>query len=145
MIRYSLRCDNDHDHDSWFQSGEAYLQLRDAAMLSCPICGSSQVEKAMMAPQVASGIKSSGEESESIDLAEPMSRYEEAVQELRQEIEKGSEDVGRNFAKEARAIAKGEAPRRTIRGESHLKEARTLIEEGIGVLPLPWSDHVNTH
>ncbi len=144
MIRYTLRCDNNHDYDSWFQSSESYLQLRDAAMLSCPLCGSSQVEKAMMAPQVTAGTRSDAA-TEQIDLDAPMSRYEEAVQELRKTIETHSEDVGRNFAREARAIASGEAPRRTIRGESHHKEARGLIEDGIAVLPLPWSHHVNTH
>ncbi|MCY4261291.1 MAG: DUF1178 family protein [Rhodobacteraceae bacterium] len=144
MIRYSLQCDNDHDYDSWFQSSEAFRQLKKAGMLSCPICGSSEVEKSMMAPQVAKRTKT-GEKKGRIDLAKPLTRLEAAVHELRQEIEKNSEDVGRQFAREARAIAKGDAPHRPIRGESHLKEARALIEEGIGVLPLPWSDRVNTH
>lgn len=143
MIRYSLRCDSNHDYDSWFQSGEAFVQLKEAGMLSCPVCGSYHVEKAMMSPQVLAGDNEKAVAK--VDVNEPLTRLEAAYRELKQEIEKNSEYVGRKFSEEARAIHKGDAPLRSIRGESHLEDARALIEEGINVIPLPWSDHANTH
>ena len=144
MIRYSLKCDSNHDYDSWFQSSEAYLQLRDAGMLSCPICGSGSIDKAIMSPQVLANDKANKPKTR-IDVKAPLTRLEGAIRKFRQEVEDNSENVGKKFAEEARAIHYGDAPERSIRGESHLEEARSLVEEGISVIPLPWSDHANTH
>ena len=52
MIRYSLKCARDHRFESWFQSAEAFDALRSQKFLSCPDCGSEDVEKAIMAPRV---------------------------------------------------------------------------------------------
>lgn len=130
MIRYALKCQDDHGFDSWFRSAEAYDSLRAAGGVSCPVCGSAQVEKALMAPVVA--------KAEARPLAEPQSERERALAELRRRIEENSEYVGMNFAAEARAIHEGEAPERTIYGEARAEEARRLIEDGVPVAPLPF-------
>ncbi|GGL98539.1 DUF1178 family protein [Pseudooceanicola nanhaiensis] len=133
MIQFSLKCPNDHRFDSWFQSAEAYDKLAAARMVSCAVCGADGVQKAPMAPRVAAS-----RETEARPLSQPRTAAEQAVAELRRRIEKGSEDVGRNFVREARAIHEGEAPDRPIRGEARIDEARKLLEDGVPVMPLPF-------
>lgn len=58
------------------------------------------------------------------------------IEAMRQQIPQ-MEDVGKNFADEARKIHHGEAEERPIRGQTSVGEAIELIEEGISVLPLP--------
>jgi len=136
MIQFSLKCPKDHRFDSWFQSAEAYDKLAAAGMVSCAVCGAEGVQKAPMAPRVASSRE--GEAPRARPLSQPRSAAEQAVAELRRRIEAGSEDVGRNFVREARAIHSGEAPERPIRGEARVDEARKLLEDGVPVMPLPF-------
>ena len=137
MICYSLKCSNGHTFDSWFGNVKAYEKLKNSGLLSCSICGDLNVQKAIMSPSVAINTKMSKEES---PLRKSTSVAEQALKDLRQHIEKTSENVGNNFAKEARAIHNGEAPERTIHGKTDLKEAKSLTEEGIPVIPLPWTE-----
>ena len=157
MIRYTLRCDRDHSFDSWFQSADAFDKLSGAEMVACAVCGSTAVEKAPMAPQVRTARASGGAADANTDtetdtgaveprpLSSPASPAEQALAELRRRIEAGSDDVGRNFAREARRIHAGEAPERAIRGEARPDEARALIEDGIPVTPLPWPSQRKTN
>ncbi|MFT4149866.1 MAG: DUF1178 family protein [Paracoccaceae bacterium] len=131
MIRYALKCPSDHGFESWFQSSEAYEALRRAGHVACPACGSTQVEKALMAPSVRTD---EGERP----LSRPAGERERALAELRRQVEANSEYVGMGFAAEARAIHAGDAPERAIYGEARPDEAKALIEEGVPVAPLPF-------
>ena len=137
MIRFTLRCDKAHSFDSWFASGEAYQRLADAGQISCPVCGGFDVRKDLMAPAVRPG--AAAPENAAPSLSGPASPAEQALAELRRRIEAASENVGRDFAAEARRIHEGEAPARPIIGEARPAEARALIEEAVPVTPLPWS------
>jgi len=130
MIRYTLRCDNDHRFDSWFKSAAAYDSLAAAGMVSCGTCGSIKVEKTLMAPSV----RHEGEHP----LAAPADPREEALAQMRKQVEDNSDYVGLSFAKEARAMHLGEVPERSIYGEAKLDEARQLLEDGVPVMPLPF-------
>lgn len=132
MIRYTLRCDNDHEFTGWFQSSDGFDQLRAAGHVSCTHCGSKAVEKTLMAPSVVS------KAAPVADLTTPSEPREIALAKLRQHIENTSDYVGVSFAAEARAMHEGTAPERAIYGEARLDEARQLIEEGIPVAPLPF-------
>lgn len=134
MIRYALRCDRDHRFDSWFGSSGDYDRLRAADMVACAVCGSSATEKDLMAPSVG-GARSGP------DLSAPASAAEQALSELRRRIEATSENVGREFAAEARRIHEGASKKRAIIGEARATEARALLEDGIPVTPLPWAGH----
>lgn len=151
MIRYALRCDRGHRFDSWFGSSGDFDRLFAAKLLSCAICGGAKVDKDLMAPSVASG---SGASKAAPDpapdvaapkLSAPASPAEQALVELRRRIEAASDNVGRDFAAEARRIHDGTAPARPIIGEARPAEARRLIEDGIPVAPLPWSAPRKTH
>jgi hypothetical protein len=144
MIRYSLKCDKDHSFDSWFQSAEAFSKLMDAGMVTCSVCGTLGVEKAIMAPQVRPARKAAKEpvhtEPKVGPLSAPASPAEQALSEMRKKVEENSENVGKEFAAEARAIHDGDAPKRAIYGEAKIEDAKSLIEDGIAVTPLPWGD-----
>ncbi len=131
MIRYALRCTNGHRFDSWFGSGADFDRLSGAGHLACAVCGSGAVEKDMMAPGI-------GAAAEPAPLSAPASPAEQALAELRRRIEAEADNVGRDFAREARRIHEGEAPARTIIGEARPADARALVEDGIPVAPLPW-------
>ena len=131
MIRYSLRCNQGHDFESWFSSGSGYDDLRAKGLVVCPDCGSTQVEKALMAPGVA-------QIEPQARLRGEMSEREKALAELRRKVEENSEYVGMNFVAEARAMHEGAKPERSIHGEARAEEALKLLEEGIPVAPLPF-------
>jgi hypothetical protein len=131
MIRFALRCAEGHRFDSWFASGAEYDRLSGAHLLTCAVCGGAEVEKDLMAPRVGGPAEGA--------LSGPASPAEQALAELRRRIEASSENVGRDFAAEARRIHDGDAPARSIIGEARPAEARALIADGIPVAPLPWT------
>jgi len=135
MIRFSLKCADDHSFESWFASGAAYDSLRAAGLLSCPECGGTDIEKALMAPRV----RTDGDEPRPVALSGPPGDpAHAALAELRRRIEANSEDVGSNFATEARAIHDGEKPARSIIGQARPDEARKLVEDGVPIARLPF-------
>ena len=138
MIRYTLRCDNDHSFESWFQSAEAFDRLAAAGQATCPSCGSHRVAKALMAPVVSDGRAAAPRPAPNANETAGERAKKTALAELRRRIETQSEHVGRAFADEARAIHEGSAPSRLIHGEANAADARRLIRDGIPVLPLPF-------
>ena len=136
MIKYRLKCGSGHDFESWFSSSEDFDRLAAGKLLSCAVCGDGAVEKALMAPGVASSETS--EATEERPLSRPASPAEQALRALREKIEREAENVGTRFAEEARRIHHGEAPERAIYGEARPAEARKLVEDGVPVMPLPW-------
>lgn len=138
MIRYTLKCAQDHDFDSWFASAEAFAALQAQGRIGCPVCGSDQVEKALMAPAVRPARKGAPAPDAKGALSRPASDVEAALAQMRREVEENSEYVGVNFVTEARAMHDGDAPERPIYGEAKVDEARALIEDGVPIAPLPF-------
>ena len=135
MIQFSLRCAEGHDFDSWFASGAAFETLRAQHQLSCAICGSDKVEKALMAPRVGG----SDTPAPARKLAEPANPAEQALRALKAHVEKNATYVGRDFAREARDIHEGTKPERAIWGDVRPDDAKRLIEDGVPVAPLPFT------
>jgi hypothetical protein len=109
--------------------------LQAAGQVACPVCGSAEVAKELMAPAVRPARKAGITKP---DLSAPGSEVEAKLAALRRQIEENSDYVGMNFAAEARAIHAGDAPDRLIHGEARPDEARAMIEEGLPVAPLPF-------
>jgi len=128
MVRYSLSCADGHAFESWFQSATAFDDLAARGLLACAECGSSKVDKALMAPAL----------STASPLAEPRDPREARLAALRRHVEETSDYVGLSFATEARAMHEGDMPERPIWGEAKPEEARALLEDGIPVAPLPF-------
>jgi len=150
VIKYQLQCDKDHQFEGWFQSGDAFDTQKKRGFVECPVCQSNKVDRAIMAPSVARTDKeivaslpvaqepnwvSAG--SEEILMSPEMIKLRERMAELRDEMIKNADDVGTDFAEEARRIHYGETEKRQIYGHTSLDEVQELIEEGISVLPLP--------
>ena len=151
MIQYSLKCEKDHSFNSWFQSASAFEKLQSAGMVTCAICGSAKVKKSVMAPRVstsrakAPSVDETPEAAPVPSLSEPGSPAEQAIAEMRKQVEKNSTYVGNDFAAEARAMHEGEAPERQIHGEAKPAEAKKLVEDGIPVVPLPFMTNRKTN
>lgn len=122
MIKYSLKCKHAHVFDVWFNRGSDYDKQRKRGLVECPECGSKKIEKAPMAPN--------------IKRSKPDSLHDIANK-IRSEIENNCDDVGTDFAEEARAIHYGEKPERGIYGSTTADQAKDLIDEGVKVVPLP--------
>ena len=128
MIRYALRCTEGHEFDSWFASAAAYDALDAKGMVSCAVCGSDGVSKALMAPKVA---------TPQPPAAPDRSTVEARIRALREKVEAEATYVGPRFAAEARALHDA-GEHRPIYGEARPAEARALLEDGIAVAPLPF-------
>ena len=136
MIRFQLKCDNDHSFESWFASTDAFEKVQSAGMVACPTCGSEQVSKSLMAPQVSTSRKKAAEK-EVAPLSAPASEVEAKLAAIKREVEKNSDYVGMSFASEARKMHDGDIPLRSIYGEAKPDEAKKLVEDGVPVAPLP--------
>ncbi len=149
MIRYKLRCDRGHAFESWFQSSSAYESQEKRNLVSCPACGSAKVERAIMAPQIVNKkIRDSAAASPaaSTEVTAPTStplimaqerELRVKLKELRDHIVKNADNVGERFPNEARKMHYGDIEHRPIYGEASPEEARSLIDEGVEVSPLP--------
>ena len=148
MIRYALKCTDDHSFDSWFASADAFEKLQSTGMVVCPVCGSASVKKAIMAPRVTPGrakAETGPKAGEARSLANPMSEAEVEVAKMRKHVEENSDYVGLSFAAEARKMHEGDTPQRSIYGEAKMEDAKKLVEEGIPVAPLPFMPQRKTN
>lgn len=130
MILYNLICAKGHAFEGWFRDSAGFDEQARAGALLCAVCGSSDVNKAVMAPAVSGTKKSTLTSTE----AKKMRQFATG---LRKYVEQNADYVGPDFAEEARKIHYGESEERHIYGEATLDEAKELIEEGVDVAPLP--------
>lgn len=135
MIQYSLVCDKDHRFEAWFRNATAYDEQRGRGIVTCPICMTTKVEKALMTPSVA---RSRGSEKMAVSSGHPQhAQLREAMQALRAKITSEADYVGDKFADEARKIHFKEVDPRGIYGEATREEVAALAEDGVDFLPLP--------
>ena len=157
MIRYALVCDRSHQFEIWFKNSADYDKQAKRALVSCPSCGSTNVEKALMAPSLGAGSRKkrsaaprpieapvAGEGASPAESASPVammspqeSELRAKLRELREHLTKNADNVGKKFPEEARKIHYGEAEHRSIYGEATPQDAKDLYEEGIEFHPLP--------
>jgi hypothetical protein len=160
MIRYALACDKGHAFESWFESSVAFDKQVKRGLVTCPVCNSGKVEKAIMAPSIT-GAKKRGHEpmpppppsapaspppnapaSPPADAPVAMISPQERelrlkLKELREHLIKNADHVGQRFPEEARKMHYGEIEHRSIYGEASPEQAKELHEEGIEFHPLP--------
>ena len=155
MIRYSLACERGHAFDSWFANSSAYDKQAKRGLVACPVCGSTKVDKTIMAPRLARSEKTIDvpaqapaptaappapppQGAEPVAMISPQEReLRTKLKELRDHLVKNAENVGRKFPDEARKMHYGDIEHRSIYGEASPQEAKELHEEGIEVHPLP--------
>ena len=134
MIHYSLVCDKSHKFDGWFASAAAYDSQKSRGLVTCPICLTSTVDKALMAP----AISRAGSEKVSLSIGHPQhAQLRDAMLALRNKVTSEADYVGDKFAEEARKIHFKEVDPHGIYGEATREEAAALVEDGIDFMPLP--------
>jgi len=132
MIVFDLRCAGDHVFEAWFASSDAYESQRERGLLACPVCGASDVGKAVMAPRVGAKGNSLPQTPAKPDLKALLN----AVAKAQAASLKDSRWVGGRFAEEARAIHNGDKPDTLIHGQATREEAKALAEDGVAIAPL---------
>ena len=146
MIRYSLVCEAGHRFDSWFPDSSASETQIDGGLVECPECGSSRIEKAIMAPSIGRAGRQADPEPAPAPQPEPqpvalMSGREKELRrllkEVREHVKKNADYVGEEFPELARQMHHEEIEKRSIYGEAQPDEVKELLEEGVEVQPLP--------
>jgi hypothetical protein len=132
LIVLNLECSQQHAFEGWFASSDAFEQQCADGLVTCPVCGDTQVRRTPSAPYVRSSAPSPAPKNPQAGAA----RLAEFIEQLRHAAS-GAEDVGKAFADEARKIHYGDAPERSIRGQASREDVSELIDEGISVLPVP--------
>ena len=134
MISYSLICENEHKFDAWFGSADAYEAQQQRGIVTCPICDSRDVHKALMAPAVSR----SGSEKVALSIGHPQhAQLQAAMRALREKVTSEADYVGDKFAEEARKIHFKDVEARGIYGEATKEEVAALVEDGVDFMPLP--------
>jgi hypothetical protein len=155
MIRYALVCDKGHGFDSWFADSAAYDKQAKRSLVGCPHCGSTKVDKAIMAPRLAGARKrkaplemppaeapssaiAAPEASAPVAMITPQEKeLRSKLKELRDHLTQNADNVGTKFPDEARKMHYGETEHRSIYGIASFDDAKELAEEGIAFHPLP--------
>ena len=145
MIKYALACEAGHGFESWFRSSADYEKQRKRKLVECPVCGSAEVEKQIMRPSVARTDKGRSrapaeapEQAQPVAMMSPQEQFlREKLKELRGHVTKNADYVGEKFPEMARQMHYDEIEQRSIYGEAKPDEVKELIEEGVGVQPLP--------
>ena len=142
MIRYALICVEGHGFESRFPSSDSYDTQRRSGLVSCPVCGSTSVDKAIMAPSVKNSDRTPA--TVPADVPGPVSMMSEEerafrrlVREVRDHVTRNADYVGDRFATLARAMHEGEMEHRAIYGEASPEEVKALHEDEVEVFPLP--------
>jgi len=158
MIKYTLNCDNAHSFEGWFRNSDDFDKQVSRGLVICPVCGASEVRKSLMAPAVSTSRSKAAQVPESMPVEDTApapsgpapeqqtalmsgdGRHEELVsklRDLRKQMTENADYVGNSFAEEARKMHFGEKESRNIYGETSQEDAKSLLEDGVAVLPLP--------
>ena len=159
MIKYNLHCkssscDNKQPFDGWFQNSKAYDEQKIGGLLTCPYCGSGNVDKSLMSPAIKDSKKTNHNASDEINKINSVKTETKNInytadqimtvlRTIKKEVETNADFVGNNFVDEARAIKSGHAEERPIYGNAQSEEIEELQDEGIQVSTIPWlqDDH----
>ncbi len=140
MIVFDLKCGQSHVFEAWFGSSADYEDQRARGLIECPFCADKDIGKAVMAPRLGNSVVEDGAAPVAMSPNPPpeMKALMTAMAQLQTKMLAKSEWVGRRFADEARAMHLGEKDHRTVHGEATAAEAKALLDEGVGVMPLPF-------
>lgn len=144
MIVFDLCCPTGHRFEGWFGSSADFASQSERGLIACPLCGSSEIAKAPMAPAVprkGNRLAAAPMPEQAVAGGAPSPEMRKAMEKLaamQAEALKDSRWVGSKFAEESRAMHYGEREATSIHGQATLQEAKDLHEEGISLVPLPF-------
>jgi len=135
MIKYNLKCNNEHEFESWFSDSNDFDNLKKKKLLECIFCSSKKVNKSIMAPMI-SGTKINNNETQ--ELNENLVNEKDKLLKLRKFVENNFEYVEKNFSDKVREIYYDKKSKKAIYGNTTAEEREELEEEGIDLLSVPW-------
>ena len=141
MIKYNLKCDNEHEFESWFSDSKEFERLKTRKLLECIYCDSKKIKKSIMAPMISVS-KNNKVNKFKINEKILQNKRNQLIK-LRNFIEKNFEYVGEDFSKKVREIYYDKKNKKTIYGITSPEERKELKEEGINLLSIPWVDKNN--
>ena len=140
MIKYNLKCENDHEFESWFADSSQFERLNKKKLLECIYCSSNKISKTIMAPMVTAA---KNEDINKSFFDKKISREKNDLVKLRNYIEKNFEFVGNKFSEKVREVYYDKRSRKSIYGTATNEEREELAEEGIDLLSIPWVNKDN--
>ena len=135
MIKYNLKCDNNHEFESWFSDSNEFNKLNKKKLLECIYCSSNKIQKSIMSPMV-SGIKLNEDKMSILD--QKLLNEKNQLIKLRNHIEKNFEFVGDKFSEKVRDVYYDKETKKSIYGTTTPEEKKELEDEGIDLLSIPW-------
>ena len=140
MIKYNLKCHNDHEFESWFSNSKEYDKLNKKRLLECIYCSSKKINKSIMSPTIFN----SKEKNKQIEATnENFKDKKNKLLNLRKYIEKNFDYVGNEFSKKVREVYYDKKNKKSIYGTTTAKEREELVKEGIDLLSIPWVNKDN--
>jgi hypothetical protein len=140
MIKYNLKCSNEHEFESWFLNSKEFDNLKKKNLLECIFCSSKKINKSIMAPMI-SGSKKINNEIKFKNMN--LQNKKDQLLKLRNFIENNFEYVGKNFSRKVREVYYDKKNNKTIYGTTTSEERKQLKEEGIELLSVPWINKDN--
>ena len=147
MIKITLICGHEHEFESRFKDGKSFEKLNQNHMVSCPLCGDTNITRGLSAPFVqgskkktAKPVKNQLSNLSKSDKAKLDKEVMAKMMEYYQHVKQSHEDVGEQFPEIARQIHYGEIDKKDIHGKANLEQVKALTEEGISIMPLPFFD-----
>ena len=140
MIKYNLKCNNEHEFESWFSNSDEFDKLNNKGLLECIYCSSKKINKSIMSPMISN----SKDNYNQTDISNKELKAEkDQLLKLRNYIENNFEFVGKNFSKKVREVYYDKKNKKAIYGTTTPKERDELAEEGIDLLSIPWINKDN--
>ena len=140
MIKYNLKCNKEHEFESWFSNSDEFDKLNKKGLLECIYCSSKQISKSIMAPMVSNS-KTNVEQNKIIKNNYRSEKNK--LLKLRKYIENNFDYVGKDFSKKVREIYYDKKNKKAIYGTTTHEEREELAEEGIELLSVPWVNKDN--
>ena len=135
MIKYNLKCNNNHEFESWFSDSKEFDNLKKKNLLDCIFCSSKKIDKSIMAPMISS-MKENNKQIKILDKS--IQKEKNKLLQLRKFVENNFEYVGERFSEKVREVYYDKKSKKTIYGTTTQDERKELEEEGIDLLSIPW-------
>ena len=141
MIKYNLKCHNDHEFESWFSNSKEFDKLNKKNLLECIYCNSRKIDKSIMSPMVSNSVNERDAQNELTNKI--IKQEKQKLLELRRFVEKNFDYVGKDFSKRVREVYYDKKNKKAIYGTTTPKEREDLSEEGIDLFSIPWVNKDN--
>ena len=140
MIKYNLKCHNNHEFESWFSDSNEFEKLNKKKLLECIFCNSKKISKSIMSPMISV----TNDNKDKLEKDNNILKIEKnSLLQIRQYIEKNFEYVGADFGKKVREIYYDRNSKKRIYGTTTPEEREELSEEGIDLISIPWVNKDN--